>query len=251
MAKIRGTSLYAERGDDLFDKGKEFHRSKEIEKFCKEVLDKTFDTWVVIGRDIDQRSFKEIEGGDLLSGIVLCNLGQGNQKTTKSTSIKNIEAKSRLAMMLIDVVEGVCEDEHEAESFLEALTETMKRLHAKDNSEKTAGSVAKELEKLDILKGLLHTAIDSFSTYKGKEKYIRSCLGSVTMAKILEEDDEDLKNKVRESMKASILEGEIDNFARKSVEKVEEFVDIVLEAVDAGNSPAEVMKMLTEFRENL
>lgn len=252
MAKIRGSSLYAERGDELFKKGQEFPRSQEIEKFCKETLDKTFDTWVLIGRDTDERSFKEIEGGNLMSGIVLCNLGHGEKsETAKVSMIKNIDAKGRLAMMLIDAVEGVCEDEQEAESFLEALTETIKRLHAKDNDKKTAKEVSKELEKLDILKGLLHTAIDSFDTYKGKEKFIRSCLGSVTMARILESDDEDLKNKARESMKASILDGEVDNFAHKSIAKIDEFVDIVLEAIDAGNSPAEIMTMLSSFRKNL
>ena len=250
MAKVRGSSLYAEDGDKLFNKGREHPCPQEIEKFCKTILDKTFDNWVIVGRDIDQRSFKEIEGGNLMSGMVVCNL-RGEEKPNKTTTIKNIDAKGRLAMMLIDVVEGVCEDEKEAESFLEALTETIKRLHAKDNAEKTVGDVEKEVEKLDILKGLLHTAIDSFSTYEGKEKYIKSCLGSVTMARILEGSDEELKTKARESMKESIINGEVDNFARKSVDRIEEFVDIVLDAIDAGNSPAEIMTMLSAFRKTL
>ena len=121
-------------------------------------------------------------------------------------------------------------------------------MHAKDNDKKTAKEVGKELEKLDILKGLLHTAIDSFDTYKGKEKFIRSCLGSVTIARVLESNDEGLKKKARESMISSILGEEGDNFARKSVDRIDEFVDIVLDAIDAGNSPAEIMAMLSAFR---
>lgn len=252
MAKIRGSSLYAERGDDLFKRGQDYPRSKEIQEFCEKVLDKTFDTWVIIGRDIDERSFKEIEGGNLMSGIVLCNLGRGEKsETAKVSMIKNIDAKGRLAMMLIDAVEGVCDDEKEAESFLEALTETTKRLHAKDNDKKTAGEVSKELEKLDILKGLLHTAVDSLQTYEGKEKYLKSCIGSAVLARILEGDDEGIKNKARSSMKAAILGEEGDDFARKSVDRITEFVDIVLEAIDAGNSPAEIMAMLSAFRKTL
>lgn len=252
MAKIRGSSLYAEKGDDLFAKGKEFPGSKEIEKFCKTVLDKTFDNWVLIGRDTDERSFKEIEGGDLMRGMVLCNLGRGEQsETAKVSMIKDIDAKGRLAMMLIDVVEGICEDEKEAESFLEALTETTKRIHAKDNDKKTAKEVSKELEKLDILKGLLHTAVDSLQTYEGKEKYLKSCIGSAVLARILESDDEDTKDRARSSMRATILGEEGDDFARKSVDRITEFVDIVLEAIDAGNSPAEIMAMLSAFRKTL
>lgn len=252
MAKIRGTSLYAERGDDLFKKGQDYPRSKEIQEFCENVLDKTFDTWVIIGRDIDERSFKEIEGGNLMSGIVLCNLGRGEKsETAKVSMVKNIDAKGRLAMMLIDAVEGVCEDEKEAESFLEALTETTKRLHAKDNDKKTATEVSKELEKLDILKGLLHTAVDSLQTYEGKEKYLKSCIGSAVLARILESDDEELKGKTRSSMKAAILGKKGNDFATKSVDRITEFVDIVLEAIDAGNSPAEIMSMLSAFRKTL
>lgn len=252
MAKIRGSSLYAEKGDDLFARGKEFPGSKEIEKFCKTVLDKTFDNWVLIGRDTDERSFKEIEGGDLMRGMVLCNLGRGEQsETAKVSMIKDIDAKGRLAMMLIDVVEGICEDEKEAESFLEALTETTKRIHAKDNDKKTAKEVSKELEKLDILKGLLHTAVDSLQTYEGKEKYLKSCIGSAVLARILEGDDEDTKDRARSSMRATILGEEGDDFARKSVDRITEFVDIVLEAIDAGNSPAEIMAMLSAFRKTL
>lgn len=252
MAKVRGSSLYAEKGDDLFKKGQEFPRSKEIEKFCKETLDKTFDTWIVVGRDIDERSFKEIDGGNLMNGIVLCNLGKGEKsETAKVSMIKNLDAKGRLAMMLIDIVEGVCEDEKEAESFLEALTETTKRLHAKDNDKKTAGEVSKELEKLDILKGLLHTAVDSLQTYEGKEKYLKSCIGSAVLARVLEGDDEELKGKTRSSMRAAILGEKGDNLAVNSVDRITEFVDIVLEAIDAGNSPAEIMSMLTQFRKTL
>lgn len=252
MAKIRGSSLYAEKGDDLFARGKEFLGSKEIEKFCKTVLDKTFDNWILIGRDTDERSFKEIEGGDLMRGMVLCNLGRGEQsETAKVSMIKDIDAKGRLAMMLIDVVEGICEDEKEAESFLEALTETTKRIHAKDNDKETAKEVSKELEKLDILKELLHTAVDSLQTYEGKEKYLKSCIGSAVLARILEGDDEDTKDRARSSMRATILGEEGDDFARKSVDRITEFVDIVLEAIDAGNSPAEIMAMLSAFRETL
>lgn len=252
MAKIRGSSLYAEMGDELFKKGQDYPRSKEIQEFCKNVLDKTFDTWVIVGRDTDERSFKEIEGGNLMSGIVLCNLGKKNDsETAKVSMIKDIDAKGRLAMLLIDAVEGVCEDEKEAESFLEALTETTKRLHAKDNDKKTAKEVGKELEKLDILKGLLHTAVDSLQTYEGKEKYLKSCIGSAVLARILEGDDERMKNKARSSMKAAILGEESDDFARKSVDRITEFVDIVLEAIDAGNSPAEIMAMLSAFRKTL
>jgi hypothetical protein len=252
MAKIRGDSLYANEEDgELFTKGREFPRSKEIEKFCKEVLDNTFDTWVLVGRDVDERSFKEIEGGKLMSGMVLCNLGKTkDKKLNNASTIKKIEGKSRLAMMIIDLVEGICDDEREAEAFLEALTETIKRIHAKDDG-KDVEAVKKEMDKIDVLKGLLHTAIDSFKTYEGKEKYVKSCLGSVTMAHLLESGDEDLKNKARESMKASILNGEIDNFARKSVDRIEEFVDIVLAGIDAGNSPAEMIEILTAFRESL
>lgn len=252
MAKVRGSSLYAEMGDELFKKGQDYPRSKEIQEFCKNVLDKTFDTWVIVGRDTDERSFKEIEGGNLMSGIVLCNLGKKNDsETAKVSMIKDIDAKGRLAMLLIDAVEGVCEDEKEAESFLEALTETTKRLHAKDNDKKTAKEVSKELEKLDILKGLLHTAVDSLQTYEGKERYLKSCIGSAVLARILEGDDERMKNKARSSMKAAILGEESDDFARKSVDRITEFVDIVLEAIDAGNSPAEIMAMLSAFRKTL
>lgn len=252
MAKVRGSSLYAEMGDELFKKGQDYPRSKEIQEFCKKVLDKTFDTWVIIGRDTDERSFKEIEGGNLMSGIVLCNLGKKNDsETAKVSMIKDIDAKGRLAMLLIDAVEGVCEDEKEAESFLEALTETTKRLHAKDNDKKTAKEVSKEMEKLDILKGLLHTAVDSLQTYEGKEKYLKSCIGSAVLARILEGDDERMKNKVRSSMKAAILGEESDDFARNSVDRITEFVDIVLDAIDAGNSPAEIMAMLSAFRKTL
>lgn len=252
MAKVRGSSFYAEKGDDLFKKGQEFPRSKEIEKFCKETLDKTFDTWLVVGRDVNERSFKEIEGGNLMNGMVLCNLGGGEKsETAKVSMIKNLGAKGRLAMMLIDAVEGVCEDEKEAESFLEALTETTKRLHAKDNDKKTADEVSKELEKLDILKGLLHTAVDSLQTYEGKEKYLKSCIGSAVLARVLEGGDEEMKDEARSSMKAAILGEKSDNFAIKSVDRITEFVDIVLEAIDAGSSPAEIMTMLTQFRKNL
>jgi len=252
MAKIRGSSLYAEKGDELFKKGQEFANSQEIEKFCKTVLDKTFDNWVLIGRDTDERSFKELEGGNLMNGMVLCNLGRGKQsEAAKISMIKNLDAKGRLAMMLIDAVESICEDEREAESFLEALTETTKRLHAKDNDEKTAKEVSKELEKLDILKGLLHTAVDSLQTYEGKEKYLKSCIGSAVIARVLEGDDEDIKDKTRSSMKAAILGEKGGDFATKSVDRITEFVDIVLEAIDAGNSPAEIMAMLSAFRETL
>lgn len=252
MAKIRGSSLYTEEGDDLFKKGQEFPRSKEIEKFCKETLNKTFDTWLVVGRDVNERSFKEIEGGNLMNGMVLCNLGGGEKSEfAKSSMIKNLDAKGRLAMMLIDAVEGVCEDEKEAESFLEALTETTKRLHAKDNDKKTADEVSKELEKLDILKGLLHTAVDSLQTYEGKERYLKSCIGSAVLARVLEGDDEEIKDKTRASMKAAILGKKGDDFATKSVDRITEFVDIVLAAIDAGNSPAEIMSMLSAFRKTL
>lgn len=252
MAKVRGSSLYTEKGDDLFKKGQEFPRSKEIEKFCKNVLDKTFDNWILIGRDMDERSYKEVEGGNLMSGIVLCNLRHGEKsETAKVSMIKNIDAKSRLAMMLIDAIEGICEDEKEVESFLEALTETTKRLHAKDNDKKTAKEVGKELEKLDILKGLLHTAVDSLQTYEGKEKYLKSCIGSAVLARVLEGDDEELKGEARSSMKAAILGEKSNNFAVKSVDRITEFVDIVLEAIDAGNSPAEIMSMLSAFRKTL
>ena len=252
MAKIRGSSLYTEEGDDLFKKGQEFPRSKEIEKFCKETLNKTFDTWLVVGRDVNERSFKEIEGGNLMNGMVLCNLGGGEKSEfAKSSMIKNLDAKGRLAMMLIDAVEGVCEDEKEAESFLEALTETTKRLHAKDNDKKTADEVSKELEKLDILKGLLHTAVDSLQTYEGKERYLKSCIGSAVLARVLEGDDEEIKDKTRASMKAAILGKKGDDFATKSVDRITEFVDIVLAAIDAGNSPAEIMAMLSAFRKTL
>ena len=106
MAKIRGSSLYAEMGDELFKKGQDYPRSKEIQEFCENVLDKTFDTWVIVGRDTDERSFKEIEGGNLMSGIVLCNLGKKNDsETAKVSMIKDIDAKGRLAMLLIDAVD--------------------------------------------------------------------------------------------------------------------------------------------------
>lgn len=246
MAKIRGSSLYAEKGDDLFAKGREFPGSKEIEKFCKTVLDKTFDTWVIVGRDVDQKNYKEIEGGDLMNGMVLCNLGNGGSKGSKHL-VKNLEQKGALAMMLMDVVEGICDSEIETEQFLEALTETTKRMHARDRGEDVEAKT-KEREKIEILEGLLHTAVDSLKTYKGKERYLKSCIGSAVIARVLEGEDEELKNKTRSSMKAAVLGEKGGDFATESVDRITDFVDLVLDAIDAGKSPMEIMSILNDFR---
>ena len=256
MAKISGGSMYAERGDDLFKKGKEFAGSKEIEKFCKNVMDKTFDNWVLVGRDFDAKNFKEIDGGHLMSGMVLCNINPKGKhsKLAEISKIKHLDGKSNLAMMVLDLLEGICEDGREVEDFLEALLTTAKRTHAQDRGEDVGDIELESLEraKLKILKELLLSSVDTLNSYNAKEKFLRSCLGSVVVARILSTNDERLKDRMRKSMKAAVAGDEEGGaFATKSVDRIDDWVKTLLDSMDAGLSPEEIAEALKTFNNNL
>ena len=253
---LQGNSVHASDGNGkIFDEGKEFAGSAEIEKFCKGTLNKTFDNWVLIGRDIDQKSYKELEGGDLVNGMVVCNLNQKGRKSElgQKSRISNFDEKGSFAMMVLDAVEAVCDDEQEIEDFLDALSQTAKRCHARRRGEfvRDPEVEGKEAEKIEILEGLLRTAVTAFSTYKGKEKFLKGCIGSAPLALVLESGSDHLKDKTRNSMKAAILGLDEGDFARKSVDKVGEFIDLVMDAVDEGKSSAEISEMLKSFTANL
>ena len=269
MAKVRGCSLYADAGE-MLNKGKKHPAAKEIENFCKDVLDKNFENWVVVGRDRDPRNFKEVEGGDLMSGMILMNLGTKNakDKVPDTPRVRNIDAKSNLAMMILDLVEAVCDDEDEAEKFLEALTTTIKHAHEHDRKERGEGRETKgmgddgkpmvieydtkEEMKIEVLKDLLWNGIGIFNSYKSKEQFLRSCLSSLVVARVLAGDDEGAKNRMRESMRASIRgDKEGGRLAVRSVDGIDNFLDILLKAIDDDKSPEEISKLLQTFTSNL
>ena len=261
MAKVRGDSLYTERGDDLFEKGQgNYPNADKIDKFVSEVLDKTFDNWILAARDVDPTSFKEVEGGNLLNGVVFYNVKGTPSKLVKEregkSSIKHLNRKGQIAMMLLDVIEGMCEDEEEAENSLDALLETAKHLHKhKDDdslSETDSKEEALEAAKIKVLKGLLETSIESFETFDGKVKFLKSCIGSVLPARVFESGSSALKDKLRESMKASIA-GDKDGtaFALGSVDAMTHLVDVVLDAMDEGKNAEEIAKAMRDFGDTL
>lgn len=232
---------FRDGGDRFFDDKEKFVQSEEIEKFCKNTLDKSFGTWLVVGRDNDETTVKELENGELLSGMVICNLG----KPAK-------DKPSRLAMILMDVIDGVIDDDSEAEMFAEALLETMKQMHRvkkglplDDPEEKS-----KELKKLDALKGLLDTAISSFPTYEGKEKFLRSCLGSTVIAHVLDRGTDSAKKEMWESMEQATLGG-TGGVANDSYDSINNFIDIVLKAIDEGKPASEIYQQLKNFRKSI
>lgn len=257
MAKIRGEALYAEKGDELFEMGKNgYPNADKIEKFLSEILDKTFDNWILVARDADLTSFKEMEKGNLLTGVVFYNIKgkptEESQERSNKSSIKHLNKKGQIAMMLLDVIEGICENEEETEDFLEALHETAKHLHQhKDDDEIDEADYKKEsleVAKLKVLKGFLDTSIDCFDTFDGKVKFIKSCLGSVLPAKILESGGPELKQKLRESMKASISgDKSKGSFAMDTVDKMVGVVDAVLDAMDEGKNAQEIAEVMREF----
>lgn len=261
MAKVRGDSLITEPGDELFEKGEgSYPNADKINKFVAEVLDKTFDNWILVARDVNPTSFKEVEGGNILSGIVLHNVKGKPSKLTREraekSSIKHLNRKGQIAMMLLDVIEGICEDEEETENFLDALHETAKHLHQHQDddslSETDSKKEALEVAKIKVLKGFLDTAVDSFETFDGKVKFLKSCIGSVLPARLLESGSSALKDKLRESMRASIAgDREGGAFALGSVDAMTDLVDVVLDAMDEGKSAEEIAKAMRDFGDAL
>lgn len=270
MAKTRGGSMYTDAGDELFEKGHDHPASREIEKFCNDVLNKHFENWVIIGRDQDPRRFKEVDGGNLMSGMIAMNLRTEDkkQKLPKSHTVKNIDAKSNLAMMILDLVEAICDSEDEAEKYLEALAVTIRQGHAYDHGEKSSDKKSlsmddngepiiaeydtKEEMKIEILKDLLWNGVGIFNTYKGKEKFLRSCLSSLVVARILDTDDEELKSELRASMRASMNgDKEGGRLASSSVEGIDKWISTLLKAIDDGKSPEEIQEILKTFNKNL
>lgn len=270
MAKVRGGSLYAESADKMYESGQQHPAAQEVSKFCKEVLDKNFENWVVIGRDQDPTKFKEVEGGNLMSGMIAMNLQTKNRKQQLPSShcVKDIDAKSNLAMMILDLIEAVCDSENEAEEFAKALATTIKRGHEYDHEQKgeskkyvsmdnngkpiIAEYDTKEEMKIDILKNLLLNGVDIFNTYKGQEKFLRSCLSSLVVARILDTDDEELKNRLRASMKASIAGDKKGGaMATSSIDGIDNWITTLLDAIDAGKTPEEIQSILKTFNNNL
>ena len=49
-------------------------------------------------------------------------------------------------------------------------------------------------------------------------------------------------------MKAAVLGEKGGDFATESVDRITDFVDLVLDAIDAGKSPMEIMSILNDFR---
>jgi len=257
MAKVRGDSLITEPGDELFEKGEgSYPNADKINKFVAEVLDKTFDNWILVARDVNPTSFKEVEGGNILSGIVLHNVKGNPSELTKEragkSSIKHLNRKGQIAMMLLDVIEGMCEDEEETENFLDALYETAKHLHQHQDddsfSEAESKEEALEVAKIKVLKGFLNTAVDSFETFDGKVRFLKSCIGGVLPARLLESGSSELKEKMRESMKASIAGDKKGGaFALGSVDTITGLVDVVLDAMDDGKNAEEIAKAMRDF----
>lgn len=247
MAKIRGDFMYAEESDRIFSKGQSYEGTKVIDRFCKKELDTRFDNWLVIGRDFNTRNFKEVDGGDLLSGVIMTNLKPVADGTAKGEK----KSLAQLAMMILDVVEAVCDDERQTEHFLEALCETAK-YHHEGGDEEVGLKISGERAKIKILKELLDTCVDFLPDYKSKEKYLRSCISSVIPARILASDDERLKNKLRKSMKAGIAGDKKGGaFAGSSMTGVDNWLKSLLNAIDEGKSADEIGEMLEDFAKNI
>lgn len=253
MVKISGNSLYAEPGDNLYNETKGFSKTKQIEDFCRDVLDKNFENWILVARESDPKNFNEVGRGNLLSGIVMCNVKKQSTGKPQKSNIKHLERKGEIAMMILDLLEGICEDGTEVENFLEALCETARHLHSRDTETETETEAeieetSKNAAKLKILKGFLDTSINSFGTYEGKEKFLKSCLGSVIPARVLEAGTPELKAKLRKSMKATVAgDKEGGAFAMDTVDSVIGIVDAVLQAVDDGADTEGVLKVMRKF----
>ena len=270
MAKIRDSYAYLESGDEGFEDGVKLDKVQKIKDFCVEVLDKTFDNWLLIGRDFDPKNYKEVEGGKLMSGMILGNFDPQDEqpKFNGKTNVKNIDGKANFAMMVLDAIEGVCENENETEAFLDSLSIAAKRNHKrqktqKDEINKVEGmdddgkSIEydyddKEELKIDILEDLLIDGIEIFDSYKSKERFLRSCLSSLVVARILSSDDEDAKARLRESMRASVAgDREGGRLANRSIEGIDNWVTTLLDAIDDGKSMEEIQEMLKTFNNNL
>lgn len=228
---------------DMF-KDKEFAHSDEIEHFCKNVLDKTFDMWVVVGKDKDDSDKgKELASGEVVKGLAVGNLGKGDMD----------DRKSSLAMMLLDVVETVCDTDDEIENFFDALALTAKRANKMKRGEELdlPPEKAKEVVKLDILKGLWDTAVSSFSDYAGKEFYIRSCLQSAVIARVLSEGDNKAKERMKKSMQAEMSGVGDASASRTSVEGIDKFVEIVLDLIDKDMPASAILTALEKYKDSL
>lgn len=231
MAKIKGDSMYTSPSDkEAFACGHEHPSIEKVEKFAREVLDKHYEDWLIVAKDNSPQYFKEVDKGGLLRGTILYNVKSGDGEV----KARDIDRKGRVAMLLLDVVEAICEDDNETESFLSALHSTAVRAHRGDTSE-VSEKKAKEEVKLDLLKGFFDTAVNSFHTYEGKEKFLKSCIGSVVPAKVLESGTPEAKAALRKSMRASIA-GDSDGgeLAVNSVDSMIEMLEKVLDAVDNG-----------------
>lgn len=255
MAKIRDSYAYLESGDEGFEDGVKLDKVQKIKDFCVEVLDKTFDNWLLIGRDFDPKNYKEVEGGKLMSGMILGNFDpqDGQPKFDRETDVKNIEGKANFAMMILDAIEGVCENENEAEAFLDSLSISAKKLHKKEaDDEKGAERESLEKFKIEVLKDLLISGLETLDTYESKERFLRSCLSSLVIARILSSGDEDAKARLRKSMRASVAgDREGGRLANRSIEGIDNWVTTLLDAIDDGKSSEEIKEILKTFNNNL
>lgn len=239
--KVKGNKGVFKEG--MF-KGKEFAHSDEIEHFCKNVLDNTFDMWMVVGRDKDDSDKgKELASGDVVKGLAVGKLGKGDTD----------DRKSSLAMMILDVVDTVCDTDDEIANFLDALALTAKQMSKLKRGEGLDSSAekAKEVVKLDILKGLWDTAVSSFSDYAGKEFYIRSCLQTAVIARVLSEGDAKAKERMRKSMRAEMLGAGDSSASRSSAEGIDKFVEIVLDLIDKDMPASAILSALEKYKDSL
>ena len=242
MAKIRGNSMYAEPGDKNFAHGEEHPKMKEIKKFCDTVLSDTFENWVLICSDDNARNFKEVENGELMKGVVICKINGMEQKD------KRTGCMSKIAMLMLDAIEGFCQSEEETERFLDALLKTAQKVHREDAKKDGNPTLTnKEVDKLDILKGFWGVCVDAFDDYKGKEAYIESCLASAIPALLLHKaKDEDIKNSIRADMKKGI-DGKNRSKILDSSRELVETVDYVMDLVDEGKDPSDVIDLLNSI----
>lgn len=239
MGKAYGNRFYSEPGDREHEEGVKSEYSKVLVKFGKEKLDKMFDSWIIIGRDIDPKNYKEVGNGGLMSGAVILNPGD-EYKDRK-------DQRASLAMMMLDAVESFCGDEEEVESFLEALWKTAKKMHKEEDSEDEddeKDSDSKEDMKIEILKGFINTCVDAFDTFEGKRKYAVACITSVLPAMLLEKGSSKTRKAVREEMKRSIQNGELaDSALTSSIDGLAEIVNNTLDMVDDDASPEDILNM--------
>lgn len=230
-----GSSLYTDPGSKEWKSGMEHPSTKKVKKFCEEVLAKYYDSFVILCKDTDVRSFKEVDGS-LMSGLVVFHPSDKNASTTHK--------RAELAMLLLDAVEGFCDDDKEVEDFLRALADTAEASHRKH-------SPTNEELKIATLKELLLGGVDFFDTYKGKEGFLKSCLASIVPSKLLEVSDESTRKEVRRQMKEyTASNGAVKNPLEKTTQGVLAFIDTILDEIDNGASAKEINEKMKKFRDS-